>query len=83
MGGASSQLSSSLHTSHFTRRQDLPECAPACVHVAQSEDSAQAVESMKLQRLNVFSMPALQRNLEEFETFLDNHSLDKHLNFIK
>ena len=46
-------------------------------------EDAEVTESMRLQRLNVFSMPALQRNLEELEFFLVEHELGKHLAFVK
>ena len=46
-------------------------------------EGADVIEYMKLQRLSVFTMPALQRNMEEFEFFLAYHELGQHLSFVK
>ena len=49
----------------------------------QSGDGSQIIEAMKLQQQNIFSMPALQSNLDAFIDFLDDHDLKTQLAVVK
>ena len=51
--------------------------------VLQSGEGVAVIEAMKVQRQNVYSMMALQKNLDALDEFLDDNDLPSHAAFLK
>ena len=74
---------SQLHAHHLDANDHTPPLMPrvaACLlSPSQSSSAAQVTDSMKSQRRNVFSMLALQTNIEALEAYLKKEELREHV----